>query len=191
MRLARVLKLASRGIILSRQRTTKVLIRLRGCKVLIRLRWWALICAFVVRIWHKQFFSWRGSTQNIEWHYKMKIMLKKCLHPFLPMQNFLSYSPHVRQNSKKIMHLTSCWAYRNRHNFDIMMASCHVTSNVYIHSQASSSVTKHLYCSCNIKIWFLNCKYWVKSFGSWTRLMFIKTVCKKKNLLWLFRNRSM
>ena len=40
----------TRSIILSRQRTTKALIRLRR-----------LISAFVVRIWHKQVFSWRGS----------------------------------------------------------------------------------------------------------------------------------
>ena len=45
---------------ISRQRTTKVLIRLCGCA-----GWSAhpsrLICPFVVRIWHKQVFSWCGS----------------------------------------------------------------------------------------------------------------------------------
>ena len=40
-------------IILSRQQTKKVLIRLRR-----------LICTFVVRIWHKQVFSWHGSNMN-------------------------------------------------------------------------------------------------------------------------------
>ena len=45
-----ILAIASRGIILSRQWTTKALIRLRR-----------LICAFVVRIGHKRLFSWRGS----------------------------------------------------------------------------------------------------------------------------------
>ena len=38
----------TRGIILSRQRITKALIRLQMCRV---------ICAFVVPIWHKQVFS--------------------------------------------------------------------------------------------------------------------------------------
>ena len=43
----------TRGIILSRQRTTKALIRLH--------RYERLICAFVVRIWQKKrVFSWRG-----------------------------------------------------------------------------------------------------------------------------------
>ena len=42
-----ILDLASLGIILSRLWTAKALIRLRGC--------------VVVRIWHKQIFSWRGS----------------------------------------------------------------------------------------------------------------------------------
>ena len=46
-----ILDIPSRVIILSRQRTTKALISLRI----------QLICAFVVRIWHKQVFSWRGS----------------------------------------------------------------------------------------------------------------------------------
>ena len=39
-----ILDIQTKGIILYRQRTTKVLIRL-------------LICAFVVRIWHEQVFS--------------------------------------------------------------------------------------------------------------------------------------
>ena len=41
------------GIMLSRQRTTKVLIRLSR-----------LICIFVVRIWHEQVFSWQGSVMK-------------------------------------------------------------------------------------------------------------------------------
>ena len=41
--------IGTRGTILSRQRTTKALIRLRECA--------ELICAFVVRIWHKTRFS--------------------------------------------------------------------------------------------------------------------------------------
>ena len=51
-KLVRGLKLdiETSGIILAKQRTTKVLIR--------------LICTFVVRIWHKQVFSRRGSFKK-------------------------------------------------------------------------------------------------------------------------------
>ena len=49
----KILGIIIRGIILSRQRITKMLIRLMR----------RLICMFVVRIWHKQVFLWRGSYE--------------------------------------------------------------------------------------------------------------------------------
>ena len=51
-----ILDIGSIGIILSRQQTTKALIQTA------RMR--RLICAFVVRIWHKQVFSWHGSFKH-------------------------------------------------------------------------------------------------------------------------------
>ena len=50
-----ILDMETSDIILSSQRTTKVLIRLRGCAG------WSAPFFFVVRTWHKQVFSWRGS----------------------------------------------------------------------------------------------------------------------------------
>ena len=51
-----IANIENRDIILSMQRTTKALIRLRR-----------LICAFVVRMWHKQVFSykWASSQENL------------------------------------------------------------------------------------------------------------------------------
>ena len=49
-----ILKTIFMYIILSMQRTTKVLIRLLGCAG------WS-VCAFGVRIWHEKVFLWRGS----------------------------------------------------------------------------------------------------------------------------------
>ena len=43
----------TRGIILSKQRITKALNKTARMRM--------LICACVVRIWHNQVFSWRGS----------------------------------------------------------------------------------------------------------------------------------
>ena len=58
--------LKTRGIVLSRQRTTKALIRLRKCAC------WS-------RIWHKQVFSWRGSVMesNLLWLFYFKISTKR------------------------------------------------------------------------------------------------------------------
>ena len=50
-----ILDIESRCIILSKQRTTKALIRLRACAV------WS--APFVFRIWQNQVFSWRGSSR--------------------------------------------------------------------------------------------------------------------------------
>ena len=57
-----ILNIETRGIILSRQRKTKALIRLRR-----------LICAFVVRIWHKQVFSWHGSFNAVKTDTKLTL----------------------------------------------------------------------------------------------------------------------
>ena len=48
-----ITNIETRGIKLSRQRTTKALTSLRR-----------LICIFVVRIWHKHVFSWHGSRES-------------------------------------------------------------------------------------------------------------------------------
>ena len=72
----------TRDIILSRQWTTKVLIKLRR-----------LICVFVVRIWHQQVFSWRGSNSPISFSRLCRMYMYSKLYRYisaLPVHLFLT-----------------------------------------------------------------------------------------------------
>ena len=82
-----IFEIVSRDIMLSRQRTIKVLIR--------------LICAFVVRIRHKPVFSWRGSNMKQQSSRSLRkshpqhfphttwISISHCIAPYPP---FFSWS---------------------------------------------------------------------------------------------------
>ena len=73
--------IASTGIILSRQRTTKVLIRLRGCSG------WSAQCAFVVRLWQD------GFSHDVAHLMSVKLMKYGCC---ILVYHYLKRSRHLK-----------------------------------------------------------------------------------------------
>ena len=92
-----IFEIVSRDIMLSRQRTIKVLIR--------------LICAFVVRIRHKPVFSWRGSNMKQQSSRSLRkshpqhfphttwISISHCIAPYPP---FFSWSGWIAGGSGEL-----------------------------------------------------------------------------------------